>query len=160
MTKVFSPTDEKARLRLWLRLLDSANSIEREVRTRLREKFNVTLPQFDLMAALDQVSENEGLSMGQLSERLRVSNGNVTGVVNRLVKEELAMRWSPPEDRRTSFISLTKEGRARFREMAEVHQGWIDSMLGDLSDKDMEQLADLLGRTQASVERDREDEHK
>lgn len=158
MTKVFSPTDEKARLRLWLRLLDSANSIEREVRTRLRDKFNVTLPQFDLMAALDQVAEDEGLSMGQLSERLRVSNGNVTGVVNRLVKEGLATRWSPPEDRRTSFISLTREGRDRFKDMAEVHRGWIESLLGDLSDEDMQQLADLLGRAQASVERDRKDQ--
>lgn len=160
MTKMFSAQDEKARLRLWLRLLDCANLIEREVRTRLRERFNVTLPQFDLMAALDHVAEDEGLSMGQLSERLRVSNGNVTGVVNRLVQDDLARRWSPPNDRRTSFISLTEEGRKRFAEMAAVHQGWIESLMADLSDGDMEQLAELLYRTQNSVERDRkEQEH-
>ena len=82
-------SDNKDSLRLWLRLLTCSTMIEREVRARLRQEFGITLPRFDMMAALDRAPEAEGLSMGELSRHLMVSNGNVTGVAGRLVKEKL-----------------------------------------------------------------------
>jgi len=87
-------SDSKQRLRLWLKMLGCTNLVEREVRTRLRRQFNVTLPRFDLMAALER--HPGGLTMGALSKHLMVSNGNVTGVVDRLVKDGLVRRASPP----------------------------------------------------------------
>ena len=111
----------KDSLRLWLRLLTCSTMIEREVRARLRSQFGATLPRFDMMAALER--EPDGLNMGELSRRLMVSNGNVTGVADRLAREGLVKRWSPPDDRRSSRLALTARGRKEFTAMAKAHQG-------------------------------------
>jgi len=145
-----SALDPKRRLRLWLRLLTCSGLVERAVRRRLREEFAVTLPRFDLMAALDRAPA--GLTMGELSARLKVSNGNVTGVVERLVGEGLVERTALPTDRRSYKVALTAAGRAAFAAMAERHEGWIDRLLGDLSDGEIEQLMGLLARLRRTVE--------
>ena len=69
----------RSELRLWLRLLTCTTLIEGEVRRRLRQEFDVTLPRFDLMAQLDKAPG--GMTLGELSRRMMVSNGNVTGLV-------------------------------------------------------------------------------
>lgn len=141
-----------AKLRLWLRILDASNLVQRELRGRLREEFDVTLPRFDLMAALDRAGDG-GMTMGQLSRRLRVSNGNVTAVVDRLVKEGAVVRRSPPNDRRTHLIALTDEGRRQFVEMATAHLGWIDALFADLSAAETAQLMHLMEKARESVRR-------
>jgi DNA-binding MarR family transcriptional regulator len=102
------------------------------------------------MAALDRAPA--GLTMGELSERLKVSNGNVTGVVERLVREGLVERTALPTDRRSYKVALTAAGHTAFAAMAARHAGWIDSLLGDLSDGEIEQLMGLLGRLRRAVE--------
>jgi DNA-binding MarR family transcriptional regulator len=143
-------SDGKSRLRLWLRLLTCSGLVERAVRRRLRQEFAATLPRFDLMAALDRAPA--GLTMGELSAHLKVSNGNVTGVVERLVREGLVERTALPTDRRSYKVALTAAGRTAFAAMAERHAGWIDRLLGDLSDGEIEQLMGLLGRLRRTVE--------
>src|SRR5690606_20131530 len=81
------PADHEAELRLWLRLLTCTRLIEDEVRSRLRDAFDVTLPRFDLMAQLDKAPN--GMTLGELSQRMMVSNGNVTGLVERLAQQGL-----------------------------------------------------------------------
>jgi DNA-binding MarR family transcriptional regulator len=136
-------------LRLWLRMLTCTTMIEGEVRSRLREAFDVTLPRFDLMAALDRAPE--GLAMGELSRRLMVSNGNVTGVVDRLVAEGLVARAPSPHDRRSALVRLTPEGRRQFAAMAAEHEGWIADMLAGLTPDEVQTLMDLLGRAKRSL---------
>lgn len=143
------PHDHKAELRLWLRLFTCKTLIEGEVRRRLRENFGVTLPRFDLMAQLDRAAE--GMTLGQLSQRMMVSNGNVTGLVERLVVAGLVDRRSSAKDRRAQIVSLTAEGRRVFRAMARANAEWIGEMFGDLSQVEMEELMRLLGRTKASA---------
>ena len=140
----------KELLRLWLRALTFTNMVEQRVRTRLRVEFGVTLPRFDVMAALYDAPE-EGLSMGEVSRRLKVSNGNVTGIVERLKKEGLIQRRTKPDDRRSQLVRLTDSGRTTFEEMAEAHEGWIASMLSGLSEEEVEQLKNLLGKGKRSV---------
>jgi DNA-binding MarR family transcriptional regulator len=117
---------------------------------RLRVEFDVTLPRFDVMAALYDAPE-EGLSMGEVSRRLKVSNGNVTGIVERLKIEGLIQRRTKPDDRRSQLVRLTDPGRTTFEEMAEAHEGWVASMLSGLSEEEVEQLKYLLGKGKRSV---------
>ena len=110
------PGDHKGELRLWLRMLTCATLIEREVRQRLREEFQITLPRFDLMAQLEK--SPTGMTVGEVSQRLMVSNGNVTTVVTGLVEEGLVDKRPAPHDKRVQIISLTAAGRKLFRIMA------------------------------------------
>lgn len=131
----------KERLRLWLRLLAAQRVIENEVRERLRVEHDTTLPRFDVMAALYRTET--GLKMSELSGELRVSNGNVTGIVDRLVNDGLIIREPVPGDRRAMLVQLTDEGRKIFAGMAEAHEGWIDDLLGAA---DTDEAAALAGR--------------
>ncbi|MEW5423729.1 MarR family winged helix-turn-helix transcriptional regulator [Amorphus sp. 3PC139-8] len=143
------PRDHTSELRLWLRMLACTNMIETEIRRRLRERFDVTLPRFDLMAQLDKAPE--GLSLGEISRRMMVSNGNVTGLVERLTEDGLVERRASDTDRRSTFVRLTPDGRAAFRQMADEHADWIGELFGDLSADDIEVLLDQLGQAKASV---------
>jgi len=146
-----SISPSKQRLRLWLRLLRATRGIENGARNLLREEFDTTLPRFDVMAALYR-SEN-GLTMGELSRELMVSNGNVTGIVERLVDGGLITRNTRGKDRRTSQIALTPEGRAFFRKMSRRHETWINQRLSALDEGEVDEAIRFLKRIGQSAER-------
>src|SRR5215472_7227573 len=149
-TKVVErPGDHQAELRLWLRLLTCTTLIEGEVRRRLRDSFEVTLPRFDLMAQLDKTPG--GMTLGQLSSRMMVSNGNVTGLAERLVAQGLLDRKPSPSDRRAQIVSLTAEGRRAFRAMARTHENWIAEIFAGLEPREIETLMTLLAKTKTSA---------
>jgi DNA-binding MarR family transcriptional regulator len=135
-------TDSKARLRLWIRLLRATRLVEGETRERFKTEFNVTLPRFDVMAALYR--KPDGMLMSEISRFLLVSNGNVTGIVDRLASDGFVARSQRDGDRRTSFVRLTAKGRAAFADMSAAHEGWIDKLLGGVTAREAEQLSAKL----------------
>jgi DNA-binding MarR family transcriptional regulator len=132
----------KDRLRLWIRLLRASRTIEAELRERLKKEFDTTLPRFDVMAALYR--SPEGMLMSDLSRFLLVSNGNVTGIVDRLVTDGLVQRAQRNGDRRTSIVRLTRTGQAAFKKMAAAHERWVDELLADVSRNDAQRLTSML----------------
>ncbi|MEE2810763.1 MAG: MarR family transcriptional regulator, partial [Pseudomonadota bacterium] len=131
---------------LWLKLLKTSGSIEAELRRRLRDRHNTTLPRFDVMSALSR--NPEGLKMSQLSQFLRVSNGNVTGIVDRLTDDGLALRVAVPGDRRAQVARLTPAGEAEFARLAAEHEAWIDEMMAGLGADDITDMSALLDQIQ------------
>ena len=136
-------------LRLWLRLLTCTNLVEAPLRSRLRQQFNGSLPRFDLMAQLDR--HPAGLKMRELSRRLMVTGGNITGLTNRLVAEGLVEKRGDLADGRATTVQLTAEGRRQFDAMAREHEGWVIELLGGLSPAQQAQLFDLLGLLKNSI---------
>jgi len=143
--------DHHASLRLWLRLLTCTQMVEREIRARMRERFAITLARFDLMAQLERYPQ--GLRMGELSRRMMVTGGNVTGLTSELVAEGLVARTPMPEDRRSYVVCLTEKGKAAFDAMATEHERWIIAMLSEVTPPDRADLYQLLGMLKHSVAR-------
>ncbi len=143
------PHDHKDELRLWLRFLSCNVLIEGNIRRRLRDKFDMTLPRFDLLAQLDKASA--GMKLGELSQRLMVSNGNVTGLVERLVAQGLVDRQVAANDRRSHLVKLTAEGRRTFRAMAAAHEIWIAEIFGELTSGERINLMQLLAKVKTSA---------
>lgn len=131
-------------LRLWLRLLTCTNLVEADIRGRLRESFGCTLPRFDLMAQLERAPA--GLKMNELSRRMMVTGGNVTGITDQLVAEGLVERIDVEGDRRAYRVRLTPKGRKQFNDMAGEHENWIVQSFAGLSDKEIATLHRLLGK--------------
>lgn len=131
-------------LRLWLRMLTCVNLIETEIRTRLRAEFECTLPRFDLLAQLDR--NPQGLKMGELSKRLMVTGGNVTGITDQLQKEGLVLRETLQSDRRAYLIKLTPQGKTAFARMAKAHEQWIERLFEQLPAESGAALYGLLGQ--------------
>jgi len=144
-----SEARQKDSLRTWLRLLSCESVIEQRLRTVFRQHFDVTLPQFDVLSELEHASSP--LTMSELSHELMVSNGNITGVIDRLVTMGLVQRERPEHDRRIQYIQLTEKGSKEFRRMAEMHETWVDQMFTDLGLKDMQQLQALLLKARNSA---------
>jgi DNA-binding MarR family transcriptional regulator len=136
--------DHHLSLKLWLRMLSCTVRIENEIRSRMRATFDITLPRFDLMAQLERYPQ--GLRMGELSRRMMVTGGNITGITDQLEQEKLVMRVPDPKDRRVYTVKLTDAGRRAFAEMAVVHESWIAELLQDISSEDKGQLIALLSQ--------------
>jgi DNA-binding MarR family transcriptional regulator len=141
--------DHHLSLRLWLRLLSCTNQIESRIRQNLQARFETTLPRFDLMAQLERTPD--GLKMSELSQRMMVTGGNVTGITDGLEKEGLVVREVDAADRRVFRVKLTIEGERQFRRLAAEHEQWIVDMFEPLGTKRKALLAELLGELKTHV---------
>ena len=144
-----APPGHKDDLRLWLRMLSCARLIEAEIRRRLRTKFDTTLPRFDFLAQLERAED--GLTPGEISRRMMVTGGNVTGLAARLEEEGLIERRVVEQDRRAVTLRLTSQGRREFSRQTEAHEDWVAELLGGLSATDRAALLRLLDRTRRGV---------
>ena len=111
-------------------MLRLTRAIESELRENLRTEFAATLPRFDVMAALHRFPD--GMILSELSRYLMVSNGNVTGIINRLVSDGLVERTLRDGDRRTSVVRLTERGMGNFESMASAHESWVNEIFTGL----------------------------
>lgn len=132
----------KSRLRTWLKILKTSNLIEKQIKEKLRDEHNTTLPRFDVMSALYRSSS--GLKMNEISGVLKVSNGNITGIIDRLVQDGHVERTAIQGDRRAYLASLTKKGSKQFQEYALEHETWINEILSDISVEEANIITKLL----------------
>ncbi|MBL4890280.1 MAG: MarR family transcriptional regulator [Rhizobiaceae bacterium] len=140
----------KQNLRLWLRLLKATRIIETQLRDKLRQEFSSTMPRFDVLAALYRFEK--GLKMSALSNVLMVSNGNVTGIVDRLVKDGLVVRVPVIGDRRALLVRLTAKGREEFARQAKSHESWVDELLSEFAATGGTEFSDQLDELTKSLE--------
>jgi DNA-binding MarR family transcriptional regulator len=154
MTTVRNPTvadpASKTRLRLWLRLLGVARAIDNALRERLRSLHGTTLPRFDVRAAI--LRSGDGLKMSGISTVLRVSNGNVTGIVDRLVTEGLAVRLPVEGDRRATIVQLTPRGAKEFGVLAAAHEAWVNELLGSITSTEATRMITTLQALRDNIE--------
>jgi len=136
-------------IRLWLRLLATNRLVETRTRRLLQERFATTLPRFDLMAQLERAPR--GLKMGELSRRMMVTGGSVTGITDMLEDEGLVERVADPADRRAWVVRLTPAGRRAFAAMAQEHERWIIEAFAELTGREMSLMAALLARVKTHV---------
>ncbi len=147
---------EKEGLRLWLRIVSCTQMVEQEIRTMLREKYDTTLPRFELMAALDRVPD--GLTMGELSGWLMVTKGNVTGIAERLSEDGYIKRTPTPTDRRSFCVTLTPRGKKHFKEIENAYEQLLDRLFSEVSLDDSDMFTGVLARVKEAVEEIRDGE--
>ena len=129
-------------LRTWLRYLSCGRLIENEIRSRLRREFNTTLPRYEVLAQLEQFPQ--GIKMSDLSRHMMVTNGNITGIADQLVKEGLVQRLKLPLDRRSSLLKLTSKGKKQLHAISKAHNEWICSIFGKLSEAHLDSMMGTL----------------
>lgn len=144
INKNITPKVSKTRLRSWLKILKTSNFIEKQIRKRLRKNHNTTLPRFDVMSALYR--SKKGLKMTEISGALKVSNGNITGIIDRLIQDGHVFRVAVEGDRRTNLVGLTNKGKTQFEEYANAHESWVNIILEKLSEQEAQDLINLLDK--------------
>lgn len=147
-TKPVLTSAERSRVGMWIRLARCYNLAMRELRGGLRAE--CTMPQFDVLAQLARTED--GLTFSALSERLLVTAGNLTGIVDRLEKLELVRRETNPRDRRQIFIRLTPRGREYCAKVIPEHERQIVKLFAGISENDVQNLRQDLDRMAALFE--------
>ena len=137
-------------LRLWLRLIGCSVKMESILSQRLRKEFKTSMARFDVLAQLERFPD--GLTMSELSRRLIVSNGAITGLVDKLTQAGLVIRRYDPADRRSMIVRLTRKGRESFLRMARRHEEWVVSLLGELSVEAQSELMQNLTLLQRNLD--------
>jgi len=136
-----APADDGLALSVWLRLLKAHGLLLREARHRVPE--GLTLPQFDVLAQLHR--RPEGMTSKELTRELLVTAGNVTGIVERLVRQGLAARRPVPEDRRTVRVVLTTRGRVAMTRALPRHRRDLARVLSPVAPAELLHLREALG---------------
>lgn len=126
-------------------MLPCVNMVEQVLRVRFRENFGMSLPQFDVMAQLARSSEPQ--TMSELSRQLVVTSGNITGLVDRLVKSGYVIRKPSETDRRVQYVQLEPKGREELENMTIAHESWLTELFEGLQEEELQQFNTLLDRT-------------
>jgi MarR family 2-MHQ and catechol resistance regulon transcriptional repressor len=132
--------EEEMALRLWITLARCYVTFSRAVACKVAE-YDLTAPQFGVLEALYHVGP---LSLGELAEKLLVTGGNVTYVMDRLEAQDLVARERSGDDRRVVRAHLTTKGRATIEAVFPGHVQFIRNLVNGLEPKDQEDLRGLL----------------
>ncbi|MBR0955801.1 MarR family winged helix-turn-helix transcriptional regulator [Bradyrhizobium japonicum] len=135
--------------RLWLQLLSLHGDIFASLNSLLGSEFGLSLAKFDVLAQLDR--DRNGLALGQLSQNLKVSGGNVSGLVQRLLADDLISKEMSSEDRRSFIVRLTPKGEALFRKAADVHKRHLSQRFENTSAKELETALTVLRSLSAKI---------
>ena len=128
--------------RLWLQLLSLHGELFASLNSMLSSEFGLSLAKFDVLAQLDRY--RDGMALGQLSQNLKVSGGNVSGLVQRLLADDLISKEMSSEDRRSFIVRLTPKGEALFRKAADVHKRHLSERLESISAPELETALSVL----------------
>lgn len=140
-------------LRVWFRFVRLHRRASSAIAADLRA-LGLSIPQFDLLSTL---TEQEGLSQQELAQRLYVTKGNVSGLLDRMVEAGLVERRVTPDDRRSNALHLTPKGRSLAERGIAAQKAYVGRTLGTLHPRD---LADLERLVLAWRERARADEEQ
>jgi DNA-binding MarR family transcriptional regulator len=135
--------------RTWLRILELHNAIFATLNRTMIVKAGISLAKFDILAQLDL--HRDGISLGVLSEQLRVTDGNITGLVRRLLADGLIVKEMSRVDRRSFLVSLSPQGVKKFQAACVIHREHLERLFAQVADEDLDETASILARVIAGV---------
>lgn len=127
----------------WLELLRTSNYIKKTVDGKLRSEFGQSISRFDVLSTLERGQRN-GVRAGDLSRQMVVSEGNVTQLMSKLLRDGLVLKRNDENDARVVIYSLSDEGLELFTKMAVAHAGWIENIFKELTSDNLTELRGLL----------------
>jgi DNA-binding MarR family transcriptional regulator len=138
---------EDARRRAWVQTLRVTQLVERRI-VAVLSRHGLTLPQFDVIATL---RFSAGVTQQELAERLLVTKGNVTGVLDRLEALGWVERRPDPQDRRANRLHLTAAGRRKIGQVMPEHDAVVLDVMKGVSDADVKAFRKVLGEIERAV---------
>lgn len=127
---------------LWQAFLDVHGLVFSRLNRALGGEFGLTLAKFDVMAQL--FSNPDGLTQGNLSRQLKVTGGNVTGLVRRMVKDGLITREMSPCDRRSFVVRLTPSGEGIYLNARARHDALLENWFRAIDEGDKADATRIL----------------
>jgi DNA-binding MarR family transcriptional regulator len=115
----------------------------RTVRQDFAVEFEGYIPynEFTVLRALEDVLT---LRVSDVARRLNATNSYVTLTSEKLVQKGYIIRERNEADRRTVYLTLTKEGINLVKRMDEIVYAYYDKTFGDISNEEMITVMNIL----------------
>ncbi len=132
--------DNKLNLRLYIALNRCQQTVLKKSQETLK-KNNLTVSQFDVLEILYYMGD---LKVGEIIERSLSTIGNISLVIDNLVKLSLVEKKKGEKDRRITYVSLTEKGRKKIEKVLPERLGDLDRIMEPLEAEDKRSLIMLL----------------
>ena len=125
---------------LWVRMAVTFNLLYQEIKKDLAKE-NLTVSQLDILVCLDRT---KGLPLSEVADRLLVTGGNVTGIIDRLENAGLVTRQRDSKDRRIVWARLTEKGYGIYRQLMPRYIETMNRINSYLTSAERKELMRLL----------------
>jgi MarR family transcriptional regulator, 2-MHQ and catechol-resistance regulon repressor len=122
----------------------------RRMGNRIAGMLGATQQQWSVLAILNEAGQT-GLPLSELGKYLDVTKGNITGLVDRMERDGLAVRRPDPKDRRVIRATITTKGKKVLKDLAPVRNNWWNKLFNGFSAKDKKELLSQMQRLLARV---------
>jgi DNA-binding MarR family transcriptional regulator len=146
-TKPFRSTEDEA----YLNLLRTADALLRKEVEHLKE-YGLSPTQYNALRIL-RGAGSEGVTCGELSERMLTKDPDVTRLIDRLEARGLLARSRSDQDRRVVRTRITEEGLELLATLDEPSERWTRGQLGHMGETELRELIRLLERAREGAGR-------
>ncbi len=108
------------------------NIVNHKLEVLLR-KHGISLPKFNILMILKRHGGEQGMSQKAISDGLIISDGNITGILDRMEKENLLMRVQHPKDRRVNLVRITPKGSQLLVEVMPKYEKILETDVGKIT---------------------------
>lgn len=140
-------------LKTWVKLARSFNTINKVVNEEINT-YGVTPSQFGVLEALYHLGD---MPIGKLGEKILVTGGNMTVILDNLEKQGYIERIKSPTDRRSLFIKLTEKGRTLIEQVFPGHKLFVAEIISVLTEEEQIVLGSLLKKLGLSIKNKKEE---
>ena len=141
--------DRRRALQVWIALNRATHAIDTPLRRQV-ETHGLTMKEF---AVLEVLLHKGPLPVGEVGDRVLLTSGSMTYVLDKLEDEGLVLRRPDDEDRRIQIVRLTDAGHTLIEQVFPEHAVLIQTLMDDLSIHEKETLFRLLHRLRDSAAR-------
>lgn len=142
---------QRESLKLWIELLRYSSKLEQIIDDKLRQNYGQNISRFDVLSQLVRECKT-GLTVGELAGRLIASKGNITGLLDRMRKDDLIKKEAKSDDKRSYMVHITDKGLTLFNEMAENNALWVEQALKSIDVDNMKDFAQFLNKARNSLD--------
>lgn len=133
------------------RMISNCNRITQELNRQMKQEMSLTLAKYEVLIAIKN-SDDGQITMSNLSQKLSVSNANMTGMTARLLKDELIEKKAFPKDRRIFSVALTDKGYEILEKAQENYGHWVSEIFKNIDEEDLIFANDFIDNLDRNLE--------
>lgn len=127
-------------LKLVIAMSRTYDSLFSEMEKNFKE-FGLNISEFGVLEMLYHKGDQP---VQKVAEKVLVTSGTITYVINKLEKKDLVVRRRCSKDKRVYYVSLTEKGRNFIAHIFPKHKIFLENLFKDLSDDSKKQLVENL----------------
>jgi len=150
------PLQENEDIQMIFQSFREVNQAFHQSMTQTTQRLGITAIQYFVLKI---VSENPGIGLNELSDKIFSVTSTASGIVDRMVRAGWLSRERPPTNRRSISLTLTSEGRDLAGRVKALRQSQLTAIISQISPEDVAELQRIHKQIVNIIQRQREEEN-